>query len=209
MKNLKTSTISQIREQIAKAPAGKPFVGSSLRHLAPTDNLRKILERLAKSGEIKRVARGVFIKPKQVAYLGEYLPSTREVVEVLAHASGEIISIHGAEAARQLRLTTQVPMQTVFYTTGNSRKIKIGKRVVTLKHISPKKLIMPGTIVGTVITALWYLGRKNVSSKTLEIIHQQLTQKDFNTVLQQIPYMPAWMASVFFHFQQSKRISNE
>jgi len=44
-----------------------------------TDNIRQLLNRLVKAGEIKRVARGVFVKPKQSTLVGEILPSAFEI----------------------------------------------------------------------------------------------------------------------------------
>ena len=183
-------------------PEGEPFTTGSLRHLASADNLRQILNRLVKSGEIRRVSRGIYVRPKHVPRLGETLPLITEIAEIIAKSTGEKIAIHGAEAARQLGLTTQVPMRLVLYTSGNTREVKVKNQSILLKHVSPSKLIAPNTIAGTVISALMYLGQKHVTQGTLQKIRVQLVPEDFETILKQIEYMPAWLANIFYHFQK-------
>ena len=101
-----------------------------MRHLASVDDVRQILNRLIKNGEIKRIARGVFVKAKHVPRVGEILPLVREIVETIAKATGEIIAIHGAKTARQLQLTTQMPMRLILYTSENTREVKIKNQSV-------------------------------------------------------------------------------
>ncbi len=198
------TAVKQLRKYIQRIPYGKPFSNVALRQYVSTDNARQILSRMVKSGEIVRVARGIFVRPKKVAYLGKTLPSAEKITKMIARSSNETIAIHGAEAARRLRLTTQTPMQPTFYTTGNTRHIKLSNLTITLKHISPKKLVAPGTIAGTVISALWYLGKDNVTPATINTIRKQLTIEQFNTVLDTIDHMPAWMANVIYHYQREK-----
>lgn len=198
------TAISKVREYIAGVPEGQAFPSSALRHFAATENIRQILNRLVKAGELKRVARGVFVKPKMIAKVGEMLPSASEVAKTLAESTGETIAVHGAEAARRLQLTTQVPMRLVFYTSGNTRTLKIANRTVKLTHVNPSRLIASETKAGLVISALGYLGRENVTVKTIAIIKEHISAEEFKTVIKLIEKMPAWMADVFFRYQQEQ-----
>ena len=96
-----------------------------------------------------------------------------------------------------LQLSTQVPMQPIFYTSGTSRKIKLGKQTITLKHISPRKQVKPGTITCLVITALWYLGKDHVNANIICAIKQRLNEKQFSEVTKHTHQMPIWMADTF------------
>ena len=58
------------------------------------------------------------------------MPDVHEVLKVIAEQSGETIPLHGAEAARRLKLSSQVPAIPIFYTSGRSRQIIIGKLAV-------------------------------------------------------------------------------
>lgn len=194
----------QIREKISEMPRGKPISLSSIRQLGTSDNIRQVMLRMVKTGDLERIARGIYIRPMNSRYVQSVSPSAKEVAEEITKNTGELISIHGAEAARRLKLTTQVPTQPIFYTTGNNRKIKFGKMTITLKHITPRKLVAPGTIVGTVITALWYLGKKNVTNKIIKKIVTQLTEEQLNDLMNEIEHMPHWMADLFYNLKQDK-----
>lgn len=196
---------AQVKNYISNIPEGQPFPSTALRPFASTENIRQILNRLVKTGELSRVARGVFAKPKQVAKLGAVLPSTSEVAKALAESTGETIGIHGAEAARQLQLTTQVPMRPVFYTSGNTRTLKVANRTIKLKHVNPSKLIAPGTTAGLVISALNYLGRESVTIETIKTIKQRISPEDFAETINLIERMPAWMADMFYRLQQQEK----
>ena len=91
-----------------------------------------------------------------------------------------------------------------FYTSGNSRAINIGNQTVKMQHVSPKKLFAPGTVRGNVILALWYLGQEHVAQTTIHAIKQQLSDEAFNSVVQSMSQMPAWMAKQFYIYQQRR-----
>lgn len=196
------TAIAHIKEYLTHIPVGKPFPASALRQFGTTENIRQILSRLVKAGKLNRVARGVFAKPKHVEKIGEMLPSASEVAETLAQSTGETITVHGAEAARKLQLSTQVPMQLIFYTSGNTRTLKIANRTVKLKHVNPSRLVAPRTVPGLVISALCYLGRENVSIETIEAIKGRITAEEFKETIALMERMPAWMSDLFYRYQQ-------
>lgn len=196
------SITNLIKKSIQRIPAGKLFTTQDFHHFGNPENVRKILGRMAKSNEITRVAPSVFTRPKMAPYIGKILPSANEIAATIAKASGETIAIHGAEAARKLNLTTQTPMKSIFYTSGNSRNIKSGNRTIVLKHISPRKIVAPGTTLGLVISALWYLGKDNVSEKTIKMIKTRLTENEFCEIVRSRHRMPAWMADKLYRFQK-------
>jgi len=198
-------TTEQVKNYVEGLSTGQPFLAADLQHFGSPENIRKILSRLVEAGKLKRVLRGVFVKPRKSAYLGVALPSPYEVVQAIAKNTGETVTIHGAEAARRLHLTTQVPMQAMFNTSGLSRKIRVGNQIITLQHVGSRKLVAPGTTRGNVISALWYLGKEKVSQKTIQTIKQQLNEEEFNSALQEIPKMPAWMAKQFYLHQHKER----
>lgn len=195
------TAIANIREYIANQPEGEPFASTELRQFASTDNIRQILYRLVKSNEIKKVARGVFVKPKSLT-IGEKLPLASEIAEAVSQFTGETIMVHGAEAARQLQLTTQVPTGLVFYTDGNSRTLKMANRTVRLKHINPSRMIEPGTVPGLVIAALIYLGKENVTPSTINLIKKRIPEEAFKKTTQLVNQMPAWLSDIFFKYQK-------
>lgn len=196
------STAKQITEYIQQLPPGEMFTNAELMKYGSRVNVDQILSRLVKAKKLTRVARGFFAKPKISRYVGEVLPEPGEIAATIARNSGEVIVPHGAEAARQLQLSTQVPAKPIFLTSGTTRHIKIGATEIVLKHVSPRKIVKPGTIAGLVISALWYLGKKQTSAKTIDQVKSKLSPNEFQEVLANVPSMPNWMADVFYYYQK-------
>lgn len=198
------STAKHIREHIQSLPEGEAFHLSSLYHLGSPNNVRQVACRMRKSEEITQIARGIFVRPKVLPHIGKVNPGVREVVQVIEQTTGATIAPHGAEAVRQLGLSTQMQMQPTFYTTGNSRKIKLGKMVIRLKHVSPRKIARPGTIEGLVVSALWYMKKKHVTLETIEHLHRVLPKEEFERVTAASAIMPVWMVNMFYLYKQEK-----
>lgn len=191
-----------IQHKINKLPKGMPFGIGYLAETGSYENVRQVLSRLVHAGKLRRASRGVYVKPKIVPYLGAVLPSAEEIIKTIAKQTGEVVSIHGAEAARQLQLTTQAPVKPIFNTSGSTREIKFERQTIKLKHIASRKQVMPGTIVCTVFSALWYLGKGNVNEEIIEKIKEKISNKQFSELLEYINKMPRWMASLFNKYKK-------
>lgn len=189
--------VISIKDHISRIPKGLPFTVKSIEAQASYANLRQVLSRLVKTGVVMRATRGIYVKPKESPYVGKVLPEPEEIIKIIARQTGEIIALHGAEAAHRLNLSTQVPIQPIFYTTGNSRQIKLGNLEITLKHISPRKLIAPGTVTCLVISALWFLGKNEANYKIIKKIKKRIQPKEFSVLLKHTINMPAWMSELF------------
>jgi hypothetical protein len=196
------SKSKNILKHIEQIPIGKPFSINSLRGTTSGSNLRQILCRLAKKKYITRLSRGIYVRPLVNKLVGEIPPEPQEITKTIAKTYGEKIGVSGAEAAYLLELSTQIPVKHVFYTTGTTRTIKIGNLEIILKHISPRKLIEPETFIGTVISALWYLGKENLTLEILEKIKHKLGAKKFFQLYNYLIKMPNWMANVFYNYKR-------
>ncbi len=195
------TAMSKIREYIAALPENSTVSSKELRGLASSDNIRQILNRLVVSGELIRLSRGIFMK--QSANENSYVNiSLLKIIKAQLEKTGETVDVDGADAARRLGLSTQVPMQEVYCTDGNTRQLKIGNRTVKLKHINPSSFIAPGTTAGMVISALRYLGKENVDQKTISQIEKKISSQDFLQVLRLVGQLPDWMADVFYKYTQ-------
>jgi hypothetical protein len=191
-----------VQNQVNRIPRGRPFAISSISREVSYANVRQVLSRLVKTGEIMRATRGIYVRPKEVPYLGKVLPGSEEIIKIITRQTGEIIAVHGAEAAHRLNLSTQVPMQSIYYTTGNTRRVKVGKLEIMLKHISPSKLVKPGTTTCLVISALWYLGKNEVNLEIIQKIKQRIKPEEFSVLFKCTMHMPAWMAESFNQYQR-------
>src|ERR1700736_966505 len=187
------TTVEAFRSRIKRITAGEPFTSTQFVGTGRRAAVDQALSRLVKRGEIIRVARGVFVRPKKNRYVGEVMPGPSKVARALASAHGETIQVQGAEAARLLGLTTQMPLQAVFYTSVPNRALKLANLQLTLKHVAQRKLALAGKPSGLALSALWYLGKEQVTPGTIKTIREKLTPEAFKEFRAETSAMPAWM----------------
>jgi hypothetical protein len=80
--------------------------------------------------------------------------SAREIDE----RRGEIVVLSGAASANAQGLTTQVPTQTVYWTSGRSRRLNLGKLVIQLEHVPSWQLAFAKEPTGEIVRALAWAG---------------------------------------------------
>lgn len=195
------SVKESIECQIVKLSQGEPFTNTGFLRLGSRAAVDKAMSRLVEEGVIQRVARGVFVRPKQSRLAGEVMPGVSRVIQVIAKDHGETVQVHGAEAARRFKLSTQIPTTPVYYTNGPSREIRIGNLKVKLMHTSSqRKLQHAGSKPGLALSALWYLGKSNVSAEVLKRIKAGMSEEEFETL--RSSNMPACMAEAFREYEE-------
>lgn len=198
------NTTHKVQQYVQKTPRGRPFTTATLMSFGARAAVDQALSRLASTGKIVRLTRGVYVRPEENRYVGLVLPEPFKVAEAIAKKTNEIIQVSGAEAARQFGLSTQVPAQPIFLTTGQSRRFNMGSLEITLKHVSRKKIPFPESKVGLAILALWYLGKKQISPQSIEQIEKKLSSNEFEKFLSSREYMPAWMSNVVLQYTIKK-----
>lgn len=191
MKNSPIST--KILEEVRNLPEGTPIRAKGLLHLGSRAAVDKALSRLAKSGELIRITRGVYAHPIEGRF-GVRAPEPERVVEALAHELGEAIVEGGGAAAHALGLTQQVPLGSVYWTSGPGRTFRAGRRTVTVRHAESWKLVLPGRPAGAAVRALAWLRRDEVP-QALKTLQRKLPQEEIRELLNARGVMPGWLAS--------------
>lgn len=118
---------TQIRNRIKQLPEGKTFGYDDLR-IAKEDytTAAKALERLQKTGLIKKVSKGVFYKPEQTVF-GELQPNDSEQLRPYLFENGKRIAYEtGVSLYRRLGLTTQMAFTIKIASRGKRIKINRG-----------------------------------------------------------------------------------
>jgi hypothetical protein len=156
---------------------GSVFTPSDFLSLASRSAVNQALARLVKRGQLRRLARGLYDFPKIPPKLGPLSPTPDDVAQALARETGSQVQISGAQAANALGLSAQVPAKSIDLTDGPSRRVVLGKRVVDLRHASPKHLIAPGSPAGTVVQALRHVGPARATD-VIQIAVRRLSAHD-------------------------------
>jgi hypothetical protein len=190
------STAQRVREAVLAREIGKPFSLIELLDLGTRGAVDHAVGYLARQKVIKQVARGIYVRPKVSPLAGQVMPSPESIVRTWADASQYKVEVHGAEAARQFGLTTQMPVRPIFATTGPTRTIQLGKLKVELRHAAPSRLLLAGTGAGRAYAALRYLGKEEVTPSTIDIIKKSLSDEDFERLISERHRMPAWLGEL-------------
>ena len=192
MKMIAASVPDRVMKRVRASGRGSVFTPSDFLTVAARPSVDQALSRLVKSGQLRRLARGLYDFPKLHPKLGALSPAPDDVAHALARETGSQVQIAGARAANALGLSAQVPAQSTYLTDGPSRRVVLGKRVVDLRHASPKHLIAPGSPVGTVVQALRHVGPLRAAD-VAQIAARQLSANDKKTLASTAVQAPAWM----------------
>lgn len=183
----------KILKKIKKARGGSLFFVEDFLSLGSAKAVSKALERLVISEELHRVARGVYSRLATDPILGLLKPSTEEIAEAIRRRDKARIVPTGSLALNALGLSTQVPMNVVYYTDGSARKIDLGKRTIVFKKTSPKNLASIGKISTLVIQALKEIGKEMVTENEIKIILEHLKKEEPYRLEHDIKLAPEWI----------------
>ncbi len=197
MKPVSISVPDRIMKRARAAGRGGVFTPTDFLDVAARATIDQALSRLAKNGKLRRLARGLYDFPKMHPQLGPLSPAPDDVAQALARETGSQVQIAGARAANALGLSTQVPAKSSYLTDGPSRRVVLGKRVVDLRHASPKHLIAPGSAAGTVVQALRHVGAVRAAD-VARIASRRLSASDKKTLASNAVQAPAWMRPTLF-----------
>ncbi|MGK2898419.1 MAG: DUF6088 family protein [Burkholderiaceae bacterium] len=161
-------------------------------HLGGRAAVDQALSRLTKKGKLLRVSRGTYVAPVSSRF-GTRAPAPEKVVEALAAQSGEVVTPHGASAANALGLTQQVPIREVYLTSGRTRKLKLGRSEVMVKHV-PRWMLALGTgPAGAAVRALAWMGPTHIG-ESLATLHRTLPASEWRALASARAALPSWMA---------------
>lgn len=181
-----------ILQQVRSLPEGGVLSPKEFLHLGGRSAVDQAFSRLAKAGKLLRVARGAYVAPVSSRF-GSRAPSPEKVVKALAEQSGEIFVPHGASAANILGLTQQVPIREVYLTSGRTRKLKLGRSEVLVKH-APRWMLALGTRpAGAAVRALAWIGPTN-ADESLASLRRTLPRSEWKALTSARATLPDWMA---------------
>lgn len=191
---------SQIRDRIAGRQPGCVWTPVDFLDLGPRDAIDKALQRLERSGDLRRVDRGLYDLARHNALTGKAAaPDYRSVIDAVSRRDQVRVLVDGMTAANALGLTDAVPAQVVVHTDGRLRPIQLDKLTIRFRLTAASKLYWAGRPAMQVIQALHWL--RDTLSEQRDVITARLRRllaSDTSGVLrddlrQGLPTLPAWM----------------
>jgi len=187
---------TQILQRIRAKGPGYVFTASDLLDLGSRDAVDQALSRNRRAGNVRKVARGIYDLPQHDAQIGELAASSDTIAGAIARRDAARLQPTGANAANMLGLCDQVPMRIVYLTDGRSRRAKVGRREIVLKHTTPRNMATAGRISGTVIQALRWLGKNHVDDAIVRSLQRRLPDDAKQQLLDDLRYAPGWIADI-------------
>lgn len=192
---MQSTVIDRVKSRISHSKFGEVFFVSSFPEY-DVEYVTKLLSILEKEGTITRISKGVYVKARKTRF-GTLYPSASELVREIAKRDKAAVIATGDTAANQLGLSTQVPMNSTYLTTGSSRKLTLGKRTVTLKHGAPKNFAFKGKLIQDIVQALRSIGEQNLTPENERQIAKLLAESpEKETIEHDLRLAPVWMRNI-------------
>lgn len=186
----------QVLNKIKRNPRGRIFFVDSFSTISNAKAVNKALGRLVKSGKLERVSTGIYVRAIVDNYIGKVLPSIEEVAVAIAQRDRAKILPTGSFAMYKLGLTTQVPLNIVYYSDTSARKIKIGKQTITFKKASSKNLSFVGETSKLAIQALRTIGKDKVTDEEIDQIKNILKNENPKHLKHDLLLAPVWIRNL-------------
>lgn len=193
----KADTIkATIFKRLEESPANTVFFLNDFSELGSLETVRKVMFQARLQGLITHLCHGIYLKPMRSRF-GEVPPSLEKIAEAIAERDHVEIMPTGSTAANILGLSTQVPMIVSYLTTGSSRRIPIGKRVILFRHAAPRNFAYRGKTIPLIVQALKELGKANVNGHALSALSSYMGKaQDSDTFESDILLAPAWIQAI-------------
>ena len=187
---------NNILSRIYGGHRGWVFTPITFLDLGSRTAVDQTLGRLAKTGTIRRLARGLYDYPAKHPDFGDLPPNYDRIAQALVGRDSLKIQPSGAYAANLLGLTEQVPAKIVFLTDGSSRMVHVGNWRIKFKKTTPKNMATAGRVSGLVIQALRYMKQENIDDRIIKKLKGKLSDEDKKQLVSDLRYAPAWIEKV-------------
>lgn len=197
--------INIIKRQIDLAANGTLFFNNSFPEY-DDEYVGQILSDQAKQGVIHHLSRGVYLKAESTRF-GVVYPPLEAIAEAIARRDNAQVIPTGATAQNILGLSTQVPMNAVFLTSGSARKIQLGGRTITFRRAVPKNFAVKGRYTCLIVQALRSIGEGNMTAEDLAQIEELIRKHpEPDTIEGDLAAMPSWIRKIFVRTLKSEKV---
>ena len=188
---------------IESMPYGSAFMLSDFTDDLDYENVKKNAQTLEKRGVIRRVLRGVYDKPKYSKAINEYaVPYPNEIAKAIARGLKWEIAPDGNAALNILSLSTQVPANRPYVSTGPYKKYNINNVTIEFNHRANKELVGMSENTKILIQALKAIGRDNINDDIITKLKKHYKRKEKQAILEESKNTTIWIRDVIKKIMQ-------
>ena len=187
--------MEQVKNRIQKAKEGSVFIPSDFFDIAESVKVNMCLDRLQETGNLTRIMRGIYVKPRFSELLNKDMPPrTDDIAKAIARNYGWTIVPCGDTALNMLGLSTQVPAVWLYVSDGPYKTYEADGMTLKFKHTDNKnELTNISYKSALVVQALKALGKDNITDRDLRIVSKLLTDNEKEQMFNEAKRVTAWV----------------
>ena len=191
------SNHEQIEKKILELPEGSVFTTSDFLDITNSDNFWQIAHRLESEGKIRRILPGIYDKPAFSEILQEQsAPDINGVAEAIARKNNWTIAPNGNTALNLLGLSTQVPANWEYLSSGETKNYQVGNRSINFIHRADRELNGMSAKTALIIQAIKALGAENITKETVDKLATKVSAEDKQKLLIEAKPTTSWIYEV-------------
>lgn len=196
---MKAVTRGEIKQSVMKkineSHTHSIFFISDYTNIGSAETIRKILHDATIDGILEKAGHGIYFKPKVSRFGKIPIPLEKIAKEIAERDRSEILPT-GSTAANLIGLSTQIPMNLSYITTGATRKINIGGREISFRHASPKNFAAKGNTIPLLIQGIREIGKENISETEYAAIKRFIDKQNDPYFQEDLRLAPAWIQKI-------------
>lgn len=191
---MEKSCYQKIKEHMLSAEKGTVFATSDFKSFGSSNAVRQALSRLAREEICRRVVPGIYYRPFFSSLLKkEMSPVSYDVAHALARNYSWKIVPSPIHAQNDLGISTQVPAQVIYTSTGPSRKYIVGNIPVEFRQSRSKFMTNMSYKSALVTNALQDLKPFGISDNTICTISEKLSSNEKDSLRRELRFAPVWL----------------
>lgn len=185
--------IDIIRNKINSFQNNHVFISKDFISDVDYETVRKTLSRLCEKSEIKKISRGYYYKPIYLSIINDYSkPNIDSYAKAIARNMNWKIFPTGNTALNEFGLSTQVPSNYSYISSGRTISYEVDKIVILFTHRSSRETDF-SYITGSVIQALKAIGQDNITDEIINKISSRLLKEEKKLILLESKNSSAWI----------------
>jgi hypothetical protein len=197
VREMKRDIIQQkIEEEIKRGPKNNIYVLADFYDAGNYEAVKKAVLRLTSEGKLLRVKKGIYKSPYYSSFLQEEVEaSSLKIAEKIARKNRWTIAPSGNTALNALGLSTQVPAEYHFVSSGTNKQVTLDDgTILYFKHIPPKEIAGISSKSALIIEAIKALGRTGMNDSARTKISSLLFDTEKKRLARESKTSRVWVA---------------
>jgi hypothetical protein len=180
-----------VKRHVFRLPKDQPFTTRDCLIYGVRSAVDQALYRLVKTGIIRRLARGIFVRDQKKYF------TVLEIANIKAEAFGHKIMRHDFVIPSEVNNLATPIIEPKLFINSRSSQFCVDGKVIKLRGTADRKMKLDGGKAGQALKALWKMGRDNVNLDAITRATSGFTRTDRQEIIHYMKWLPAWLGGYF------------